>query len=79
MIFFAVQKFWRYTPSATGSYGRQGGWLAGWLVDEMQVNFKFLKFIIDQNFKLFAVFNKDTALLEQYVCVYVGIIGKSLF
>ena len=31
--------------------------LAGWLIDEMQVNFKFLKFIIDQIFILFAAFN----------------------
>ena len=41
------------------------GWLAGWLIDEMQVNFKFLKFIIDRIFILFAAFNKVTALLEQ--------------
>ena len=38
---------------------------AGWLIDEMQVNFKSLKFIIDQIFVLFAVFNNITALLEQ--------------
>ena len=24
------------------------GWLAGWLIDKMWVNFKFLEFIIDQ-------------------------------
>ena len=39
--------------------------MAGWLIDEMQVNFKFLKFIIDQIIKLFAVFNSYTALLVQ--------------
>ena len=38
---------------------------AGWLIDEMQVNFKFLKFIIDRIFILLAAFNKVTALLEQ--------------
>ena len=27
--------------------GLTAGWLAGWLIDEMRVNFKFLKFIID--------------------------------
>ena len=41
------------------------GWQAGWLIDEIRVNFKFLKFIIDRIFKLFAVFNNVTALLEQ--------------
>ena len=41
------------------------GLTAGWLIDEMQVNFKFLKFIIDRIFILFAAFNKVTALLEQ--------------
>ena len=45
--------------------GLMAGWQAGWLIDEMQVNFKFLKFIIDQIFILFAAFNKVTALLEQ--------------
>ena len=41
------------------------GLTAGWLIDKMQVNFKFLKFIIDRIFILFAVFNKVTGLLEQ--------------
>ena len=45
--------------------GLTAGWLAGWLIDEIRVNFKFLKFIIDRIFMLFAVFNKVTALLEQ--------------
>ena len=43
--------------------GLMAGWLAGWLAHEMQVNFKFLKFIVDQIFKLFAAFNKVTPLL----------------
>ena len=43
----------------------QPGLTAGWLIDEMRVNFKFLKLIIDQIFILFAAFNKVTALLEQ--------------
>ena len=42
-----------------------GSSLAGRLADEMRVNFKFLKFIIDQFFLLFAAFIKVTALLEQ--------------
>ena len=41
------------------------GWLAGWLIDKIQVNFRFLKFIIDRIFILFAVFKTVTALLEQ--------------
>ena len=45
--------------------GFTAGWLAGWLIDEIRVNFKFLKFIIDRIFILFAVFNNVTALLEQ--------------
>ena len=45
--------------------GWLAGRLAGWLIDEMQVNFKFLKFIIHQISILFAAFNKVTALLEQ--------------
>ena len=45
--------------------GLTAGWLAGWLIDEIRVNFKFLKFIIDRIFILLAVFNNITALLEQ--------------
>ena len=45
--------------------GLMAGWLAGWLIDEIRVNFKFLKFIIDQIFILFAVFNNVIVLLEQ--------------
>ena len=45
--------------------GLTAGWQAGWLIDEIRVNFKFLKFIIDQVFILFAVFKTVTALLEQ--------------
>ena len=41
---------------------------AGWLADKIQVNFEFLKFIIDRMFKLFAVFTV-TALSEQYESV----------
>ena len=34
-ITFIVSKFWSPTPSATGSYGRQAGWLAGWLAGRL--------------------------------------------
>ena len=51
--------------------GLTAGWLAGWLADEMQVNFDFLKFNVDQIYKLFATFNKITLLLEQYECELV--------
>ena len=50
--------------------GLMAGWLAGWLAgqlaDKMWVNFKFLKFVVDQIFELFAAFNTVAALLEQY-------------
>ena len=49
--------------------GWLAGWLASWLADEMRLNFKFLKFIVDQIFELFAAFNTVTALLEQYECI----------
>ena len=49
--------------------GWLAGWPAGWLADEMQLNFKYLKFIVDRVLKLFAAFNTVTALLEQYECI----------
>ena len=45
----------------------------------MQVNFEFLKFIVERIFKLFDAFNTVTVLLEQYECIYGGIFSKSLF
>ena len=45
------------------------GLTAGWLADEMRVNFIFLKFILDRIFKLSAAFNIVIALLEQYECI----------
>ena len=56
-------------------YLAQQGLTASWQTKYTWANFKFLKFIIDQ---LFAVFNKVTALLEQYECDQVGIFGKSV-
>ena len=60
MITFAVQKFWRHEPSVTRSYSRLAGWMAG----RQKCSLEFLKFIIDQIYKLFAAFSKVTALLE---------------
>ena len=37
--------------------------MAGWLADKIQINFKFLKFIIDRILKCFAAFNQVTALV----------------
>ena len=54
---------------ALAELGLTAGWLAGWLIDEMWVNFEFLKYILDRIFELFALFSKVTALLEQYECV----------
>ena len=45
------------------------GLMAGWLADEMWVNFKFLKFVVDGIFELFAAFNTVSALSEQYECI----------
>ena len=49
--------------------GLTAGWLAVWLADEIQVNFKFLKIFVDQIFNIFAMFNTVIALLEQYECI----------
>ena len=57
----------------------QPGLTAGWLADKMQVNFEFLKFIIDQFFKLFAAFNKSTALLQHINEFKLVFSAKSLF
>jgi len=45
----------------------QPGLTAGRQADEIQVNcdFFFLKFTVQQNLQLFALFNQRTALLEQ--------------
>ena len=64
--------------------GLIAGWLANWLADRLagrQNNGKFwiLKFFTDQIFKLFAVFNKVTALLEQYECIEISVVSRSLF
>ena len=60
--------------------GRQAGKLVGWQVcrqaDKTPVNFNFLEFAIDQ---LFAVFNKVSALLQQYESIQVCIFSISLF
>ena len=46
------------------------GWLAGCLTGRQNASkFQILKFIVDQIFKLFAVFNKVTSSLEQYECL----------
>ena len=45
--------------------GLTAGWLAGWLADNILVDFELLIVTIDQNFKLFDVFNKVTVLSEQ--------------
>ena len=47
------------------------GLTAGWLAGRQNAGkfLKFLKFIVDQVFKLFAMFNTVTALLKQYECI----------
>ena len=41
--------------------------------------FQFLNYVMDQNFKLFAAFNKFTVLLLQYECIQIGIFRKNPF
>ena len=41
--------------------GLTAGRQAGWLADEIQVNFEIFKILEDRNIRLFAAFNKDTA------------------
>ena len=45
----------------------------------MQVNFKFLKFVVDRIFELFAAFNTVTALLEQYERIKLVFSSKACF
>ena len=51
------------TSSATGSYGRQAGWLAGRLADEIQADFEIFKIGCRLKYSSFALFNEDTASL----------------
>ena len=44
--------------------------MAGWLAGRRNAGVEIVKFLIDQIFQLFAVFNKVTALLEQYECIF---------
>ena len=54
--------------------------LLAWLVYEMQVNLKFLGFVICRsNFKTFAVFNKVTPLHIKAIECLNWFFGKSLF
>ena len=45
-IFCIMSKNWAYAPTASGSYGR----LAGWLADEMRVDFKIFKILSRLNY-----------------------------
>ena len=37
-IFCIVRKNWAHTPSASASYSRQAGWLAGWLAGRQNID-----------------------------------------
>ena len=46
------------------------GLTPGWLASRQNAGkYQFLKFIVDQIFKLSAAFNTVTALLEKYECI----------
>ena len=47
------EKKWARAPTASGSYGRLAGWLAGWQADEMLVDFKIFKILYKLNYSDF--------------------------
>ena len=48
---------------ALAELGLMAGWLAGWLIDEMRVNFKFLNFILDQIFIAFCCIQQSYSII----------------
>ena len=64
MITFTVLNFWSRTPSTTGSYGSLVG-------RRNPLNFRNFQnsLYVDRNNRLFALFNKCTALLQLCQCV----------
>ena len=44
--------------------GLMAGWLAKWPADEIWVNFKIFKFVIDHIFEFFAAFNKSYSIIR---------------
>ena len=71
-ITFIVCNFWSPTPSATGSYGRQAGWLAGLLADEIQVNFEIFKVGCRSKYSTCC---QGTASFQPYQCIPAGFFG----
>ena len=45
-----MRKNWASTPSTSGSYGRHAGRQAGWLADEIQLDFEILKILYRLNY-----------------------------
>ena len=60
-----MRKNWPYPPTASGSYGREGGRPA----DEIRVDFKILKLIYRFNYSEFNLFNIIAILLQYYNCI----------
>ena len=54
--------------------GLTAGWLAGWLADEIQVNFKLA---VGRNIQLVASFYQGTTSLQPYQCIPAGFLGKA--
>ena len=57
-----VAKNWTRTPSASGSYGRLAGWLAGWQTKDRRIAV-FKKFPTSQTIRILTSFNSSAMLL----------------
>ena len=55
--------------------GLTAGWLAGWLSDEIQVNFEISKLAVGRNIRFVVSFNQGTASLQPYQCIPAGFFG----
>ena len=68
-----MRKNWTSTPSASGSYGRQAGWLAGRLADEIRLDFEILKILYRLNYLDF-YFVYSSAMLLIVLEVYFSLL-----
>ena len=57
--------------------GLTAGRQAGWLADEIQVNFEIFKLAVGRNIRLVVSFNQGTASLQPYQWIPAGFSGKA--
>ena len=55
--------------------GLTAGWQAGWLADELQVNFKILKISCRLNIRVFSLVKQGAASLRHNQCIPAGFFG----